>query len=74
MGATDIVNTILQRVPQINFTTTAVANQGISVFETNIRYIGGMLASEFRYVCLVLVVACTNCPDLRRLRPVERPI
>ncbi|KAK0755534.1 hypothetical protein N5P37_011936 [Trichoderma harzianum] len=45
MGATDIVNTILQRVPQINFTTTAVANQGISVFETNIRYIGGMLAS-----------------------------
>lgn len=51
MGATDIVNTILQRVPQINFTTTAVANQGISVFETNIRYIGGMLASEFRSAC-----------------------
>ncbi|KAM0262299.1 hypothetical protein ACHAQJ_001768 [Trichoderma viride] len=45
MGDADIVNTILQRVPQINFTTTAVANQSISVFETNIRYIGGMLAS-----------------------------
>ncbi|KAL7929065.1 glycoside hydrolase family 47 protein [Trichoderma chlorosporum] len=45
MGASDIVNTILQRVPQINFTTTATADQGISVFETNIRYIGGMLAS-----------------------------
>lgn len=48
MEEADIVNTILQRVPQINFTTTAVANQGISVFETNIRYIGGMLASKFR--------------------------
>ncbi|KAL7788190.1 glycoside hydrolase family 47 protein [Trichoderma ceciliae] len=45
MEEADIVNTILQRVPQIDFTTTAVANQGISVFETNIRYIGGMLAS-----------------------------
>ncbi|GFP52795.1 mannosyl-oligosaccharide alpha-1,2-mannosidase 1B [Trichoderma asperellum] len=45
MGDADIVNTILKRIPQINFTTTAVANQGISVFETNIRYIGGMLAS-----------------------------
>lgn len=46
MGDADIVNTILKRIPQINFTTTAVANQGISVFETNIRYIGGMLASK----------------------------
>ncbi|RFU80264.1 glycosyl hydrolase family 47 [Trichoderma arundinaceum] len=45
MGATDVVNTILQRVPQINFTTTAVANQGISVFETTIRYVGGLISS-----------------------------
>ncbi|KAH6608814.1 glycosyl hydrolase family 47 [Trichoderma cornu-damae] len=44
MGDADVVNTILQRVPQINFTTTAVANQGISVFETTIRYVGGLLA------------------------------
>jgi hypothetical protein len=44
MGDADIVNTILQYVPQINFTTTAVANQGISVFETNIRYLGGLLS------------------------------
>ncbi|KAK1249046.1 hypothetical protein MKX07_002562 [Trichoderma sp. CBMAI-0711] len=45
MGDADIVNTILQYVPQINFTTTAVANQGISVFETNIRYLGGLLSA-----------------------------
>lgn len=47
MEDADIVNTILQHVPQINFTTTAVANQGISVFETNIRYIGGLLSGTF---------------------------
>ncbi|KAM0459724.1 hypothetical protein ACHAPV_005438 [Trichoderma viride] len=45
MRDSNIVNTILKRLPQIDFTTTANANEGISMFETNIRYIGGMLAS-----------------------------
>ncbi|KAL7926683.1 glycoside hydrolase family 47 protein [Trichoderma austrokoningii] len=45
MGEAEIVSTILQRVPQVDFTTTANANESISMFETNIRYIGGMLAS-----------------------------
>jgi mannosyl-oligosaccharide alpha-1,2-mannosidase len=58
MRDSNIVNTILQRVPQINFTTTANANEAISVFETNIRYIGGMLASKYLFspqdVCIVL--------------------
>lgn len=56
MGDADIVNTILQRIPQINFTTTANANESISVFETNIRYIGGMLASKSFFPLDVLII------------------
>lgn len=56
MRDSDIVNTILQRLPQIDFTTTANANEGISMFETNIRYIGGMLASKSLYSCDVCIV------------------
>lgn len=58
MRDSNIVNTILKRLPQIDFTTTANANEGISMFETNIRYIGGMLASKSLFsphgVCIVL--------------------
>jgi mannosyl-oligosaccharide alpha-1,2-mannosidase len=47
MEDADIVNEILDYIPKINFTTTAVANQEISFFETTIRYLGGMLSGEF---------------------------
>ncbi|KOS22701.1 putative mannosyl-oligosaccharide alpha-1 [Escovopsis weberi] len=45
MREVETVNTILKFVPSINFNTTAVANQGVSVFETTIRYLGGLIAS-----------------------------
>lgn len=60
MRDSDIVNTILKRVPQIDFTTTANANEGISVFETNIRYIGGMLASKSCFIPVVYVLFCSK--------------
>ncbi|KAL6415890.1 mannosyl-oligosaccharide alpha-1,2-mannosidase 1B-like protein [Ilyonectria robusta] len=41
----EIVNQILKYIPKIDFTTTKAANQGISVFETTIRYLGGLISS-----------------------------
>lgn len=40
------VKQILDFVPKIDFTTTKVANEGISVFETNIRYLGGLISGK----------------------------
>lgn len=44
MEHADIVNQILEYVPKIDFTTTAGANVDISLFETNIRYLGGLIS------------------------------
>ncbi|KAF7550945.1 hypothetical protein G7Z17_g5370 [Cylindrodendrum hubeiense] len=44
MEETEIVNQILEYIPKIDFTTTKAANQGISVFETTIRYLGGLIS------------------------------
>ncbi|KAF4125781.1 mannosyl-oligosaccharide alpha-1,2-mannosidase [Geosmithia morbida] len=41
MGESDIVDQILDFAPQIDFTTTVKVNETISVFESNIRYLGG---------------------------------
>jgi mannosyl-oligosaccharide alpha-1,2-mannosidase len=38
------VNQILEFIPTIDFTTTAKENEEISIFETNIRYVGGLLS------------------------------
>lgn len=40
----EIVAQILAYVPTIDFTTTAVENEDISLFETNIRYLGGLIS------------------------------
>jgi mannosyl-oligosaccharide alpha-1,2-mannosidase len=48
MGQVDIVNQILDFVPTVDFTKTGNgvgASLSVSLFETNIRYIGGMLSS-----------------------------
>ncbi|PFH62751.1 hypothetical protein XA68_12179 [Ophiocordyceps unilateralis] len=44
MGQTGIVNQMLSYIAKIDFTTTKARNDRISVFETNIRYLGGLLA------------------------------
>ncbi|KAG5950302.1 hypothetical protein E4U53_005285 [Claviceps sorghi] len=44
MGETKTVNQILDYIPTIDFTTTTVVDSAISVFETNIRYLGGLIA------------------------------
>ena len=38
------VNQILEFIPTIDFTTTAEPDEDISLFETNIRYFGGLLS------------------------------
>ncbi|EHA49470.1 mannosyl-oligosaccharide 1,2-alpha-mannosidase IB [Pyricularia oryzae 70-15] len=46
MEQTDIVNTILEHVRTINFTKTNTPKPSkISLFETNIRYLGGLLSA-----------------------------
>jgi hypothetical protein len=44
MGESDIVSQILDFVPQIDFTTTAEADSAISLFETNIRFLAGLIS------------------------------
>jgi mannosyl-oligosaccharide alpha-1,2-mannosidase len=41
MGEADIVNQIVEYVPKIDFTKT---NSVVSLFETTIRYLGGLLS------------------------------
>ncbi|KAH7135697.1 mannosyl-oligosaccharide alpha-1,2-mannosidase-like protein [Dendryphion nanum] len=41
MGQKDIVNQILEHVPEINFGSTATS---VSLFETTIRYLGGLIS------------------------------
>lgn len=43
MQVPDIVDTILNYIPTINFD---VADGGVSLFETTIRYLGGMLSGK----------------------------
>lgn len=44
MGEKQTVEQILDFVPTIDFTTTKKENESVSVFESNIRYLGGMLS------------------------------
>lgn len=41
MGNTETINQILEFIPTINFDNTTT---DVSLFETTIRYLGGMLA------------------------------
>lgn len=44
MENAEVVNTLLNYIPTINFDQTAAETPEISLFETTIRYIGGLLA------------------------------
>jgi hypothetical protein len=46
MGEKQTVEQILDFVPTIDFTTTKKENESVSVFESNIRYLGGMLSGS----------------------------
>lgn len=48
MNEEEIVNQILDFVPSVDFTTTRKVNESISLFESTIRYIGGMVSSKCR--------------------------
>ena len=43
MQLPDVVNTILDYIPTIDFDTTT---EQVSLFETTIRYLGGMLSGK----------------------------
>ncbi|KAG6008885.1 hypothetical protein E4U21_003697 [Claviceps maximensis] len=45
MNSLEIVELILEHIAGINFSTTAEADYGVSLFETNIRYLGGLLSA-----------------------------
>lgn len=44
MSEGDIVNKILRQIAVTDFTVTKVDDQAISLFETTIRYLGGMIS------------------------------
>lgn len=44
MRETGIINQMLDHIAKIDFTTTAMPDDRISVFETNIRYLGGLIS------------------------------
>lgn len=44
MDEAEIVDKILRQIAKTDFTVTAVPNQAISLFETTIRYLGGLLS------------------------------
>ncbi|KHN99039.1 1,2-a-D-mannosidase [Metarhizium album ARSEF 1941] len=46
MNSLDIVTPMLDHIAKIDFTTTAKADDSISLFETNIRYLGGLLSAH----------------------------
>lgn len=46
MGDAEIVSQILDQIPKIDFTRTAKDDDVISVFESTIRYLGGLLSGE----------------------------
>ncbi|KAF7188555.1 putative mannosyl-oligosaccharide alpha-1,2-mannosidase [Pseudocercospora fuligena] len=45
MGLTDVVQEMLQYISQIDFTTPGTGDEPIQLFETNIRYIGGLISA-----------------------------
>jgi mannosyl-oligosaccharide alpha-1,2-mannosidase len=47
MNSLKIVQPMLDHIAKIDFTTTAEKDYSISFFETNIRYLGGLLSGEF---------------------------
>lgn len=51
MEQSDIVDQILDFIPGIDFSTTKEVNGTVSVFETNIRYLGGLLSGRYNPHC-----------------------
>lgn len=48
MNYKEIVNIILDFIPTVDFTTTRKENETISLFESTIRYIGGLLSGRLQ--------------------------
>lgn len=45
MGEKEIVNQVLAFVPEIDFATTKSPQEAVSLFETTIRYLGGLTSA-----------------------------
>lgn len=43
----EVVSQIVEFVPTINFDQTSPGAEAVSVFETTIRYLGGLLSGKF---------------------------
>ena len=46
MNNEKVVNQIVEYIPTINFDRTAPGEEAVSVFETTIRYLGGLLSGR----------------------------
>lgn len=64
-----VVKQILDHIAKVDFTTTEVEDESISVFETNIRYLGGMISGTCPADRTHVYSTNTN-----RLRSPQRPV
>lgn len=80
MGKTDVVSQILDFVPEIDF-STSYNDTVVSVFETTIRYLGGLLSGTYSQLLIYIYIyisqksgvsvetsvstLLTDCPSLR---------
>lgn len=56
MCETETVEQILNYVPDIDFTTTKKVNDSVSLFESSIRYLGGLLSgTQVVYECSLII-------------------
>lgn len=46
MGKADVVHDVLKHIATIDWNKTAPGKESVSVFETTIRYLGGLLSGK----------------------------
>lgn len=50
MGNREVVNQVLAHIPTIDWNKTAKGAEAVSVFETTIRYLGGLISGKVDWV------------------------
>lgn len=53
----DVINAIVDHIQSINFNATAPGSESVSVFETTIRYLGGLLSGKLGRITLNITIS-----------------
>lgn len=60
MGEAEIVDQMLEYIPTIDFSTTEKPDETVSLFESTIRYLGGLVSGR----CRIIESCVRNVPGL----------